>query len=76
MWPTAPPDVAGAPSRSRNRLIGVFALTLSIFFIEVFGALASNSFGLLADAGHVFTDAFGVGFAITAIWLAGRPATS
>ena len=31
---------------------------------------------LLADAGHVFTDVFGVGFAIAAIWIAGRPATS
>jgi cobalt-zinc-cadmium efflux system protein len=30
---------------------------------------------LLADAGHVFTDVFGIGFALAAIWIAGRPAS-
>ncbi|HET7677250.1 MAG TPA: cation diffusion facilitator family transporter [Candidatus Limnocylindrales bacterium] len=70
------PYVRSAAAVHRNRLIGVFALTLSIFVIEVVGALLSNSLALLADAGHVFTDVFGVGFALSAIWLAGRPATS
>ncbi len=70
------PHVHSAAAGHRNRLIGVFALTLSIFLIEVVGALLSNSLALLADAGHVFTDVFGVGFALTAIWFAGRPATS
>jgi len=36
----------------------------------------SNSLALVADAGHVFTDVFGIGLVLAAIWLAGRPATS
>lgn len=70
------PHIHSAAAAHRTRLIGVFLLTLSIFVIEVFGALASNSLALLADAGHVFTDVFGVGFALAAIWVAGRPVTS
>ena len=70
------PHVHSAAAGHRTRLIAVFGLTLSIFFIEIFGGLLSNSLALLADAGHVFTDVFGIGFALAAIWFAGRPATS
>ena len=70
------PHVHSAAAGHRNRLIVVFGLTLSIFLFEVVGGLVSNSLALLADAGHVFTDVFGIGFALAAIWLAGRPATS
>lgn len=65
-----------AAAGHRKRLLGVFGLTFSIFFIEVVGGLLSNSLALLADAGHVFTDVFGIGVALAAIWFAGRPATS
>ena len=70
------PHVHSAAAGHRKRLIAVFALTLSIFVFEVVGGLVSNSLALLADAGHVFTDVFGIGFALAAIWIAGRPATS
>ena len=70
------PHVHSAAAGHRNRLAGVFGLTLAIFVVEVIGGFASNSLALLADAGHVFTDVFGIGFALAAIWLAGRPATS
>lgn len=60
----------------RGRLIAVFVLTFSIFLVEVVGGLLSNSLALLADAGHVFTDVFGIGLALAAIWIAGRAATS
>jgi cobalt-zinc-cadmium efflux system protein len=70
------PHVHSAAGRHRNRLIAVFALTLSIFVVEVAGGLLSNSLALLADAAHVFTDVFGIGFALAAIWLASRPASS
>ena len=70
------PHVHSAAAGHRNRLVGVFGLTLAIFFIEIVGGLLSNSLALLADAGHVFTDVFGIGFALVAIWIAGRPATS
>ena len=70
------PHVHSAATSHRKRLIAVFGLTLSIFVFEVIGGLLSNSLALLADAGHVFTDVFGIGFALAAIWIAGRPATS
>ncbi|NJD27039.1 MAG: cation transporter [Chloroflexi bacterium] len=70
------PHVHTASARHRTRLIAVFGLTLAIFAVEVVGGLASNSLALLADAGHMFTDVFGIGFALGAIWIAGRPATS
>lgn len=70
------PHVHSAAAGHRKRLVVVFCLTLGIFFFEVIGGLLSNSLALLADAGHVFTDVFGIGFALAAIWIAGRPATS
>jgi cobalt-zinc-cadmium efflux system protein len=62
-----------AAAANRGRLIGVFVLSLGVFVIEVFGAIASNSLALLADAGHMLTDVSGIGLALLAIWFAGRP---
>ncbi|HET7180879.1 MAG TPA: cation transporter [Candidatus Limnocylindrales bacterium] len=56
--------------------MAVFGLTLASFVVEVIGGLLTNSLALLGDAGHVFTDVFGIGFALSAIWIAGRPAIS
>jgi cobalt-zinc-cadmium efflux system protein len=70
------PHTHSASARHRKRLIAVFAITLTIFVVEVVGGFLSNSLALLADAGHVFTDVFGIGFALAAIWIAERPATS
>jgi cobalt-zinc-cadmium efflux system protein len=70
------PHVHSAAAAHRTRLLGVFGLSLAVFVVEVVGSLLSNSLALLADAGHVFTDGFGMGLALAAIWIAGRPATS
>lgn len=70
------PHVHSAAAVHRKRLTAVFGVTLAVFVVEVIGGLLSNSLALLADAGHVFTDVFGIGFALAAIWIAGRPATS
>jgi cobalt-zinc-cadmium efflux system protein len=40
---------------------------------EVVGGLASQSLALLADAGHMVTDAVAIGLALLAIWIASRP---
>ena len=69
------PHTHSAAAGHRNRLVGVFGLTFAVFVIEIVGGLISNSLALLADAGHMFTDVFGIGFALAAIWIAGRPAT-
>ena len=70
------PHVHSAAAGHRNRLLAVFVLTVGIFVVEIVGGLASNSLALLADAGHVFTDVFGIGLALAAIWIAGRPASN
>lgn len=62
-------------SRHRRRLLIVLAITLGVFAIEVVGAIATDSLALLADAGHVLTDAGGVLLAVLAITLAARPST-
>jgi cobalt-zinc-cadmium efflux system protein len=58
----------------RRRLTLVLALTGGVFLLEVFGALVSGSLALLADAGHMATDALGIGLALGAVTLAQRPA--
>jgi cobalt-zinc-cadmium efflux system protein len=63
-----------AAAANRGRLATVFALTLSVFVVELVGGFVSNSLALLADAGHMFTDVAGIGLALLAIWFAGRPA--
>ena len=59
----------------RRRLALVLVITLTVMVGEVVGALVSGSLALLADAGHMLTDATGIGLALFASWLAGRPAT-
>jgi len=53
----------------------VFALTASYMVVEVVGGLVTGSLALLADAGHMLSDAFSLGLALVAVWLAQRPAT-
>jgi cobalt-zinc-cadmium efflux system protein len=58
----------------RGRLLAVFGLTLAIFAVEAIGGIAANSLALLADAGHLLTDVAGIGLALLAVWIGGRPA--
>jgi cobalt-zinc-cadmium efflux system protein len=50
-------------------------MTVMIFVLEVVGGLAANSLALFADAGHMLTDIAGIGLALGAIWISGRPAS-
>jgi cobalt-zinc-cadmium efflux system protein len=54
----------------------VLAITLTVVGAELVGGLLSGSLALLADAGHMLTDATGVMIALVASTLAGRPATN
>jgi len=53
----------------------VFVLTAAFMVVEAVGGLVTGSLALLADAGHMLSDAFSLGLALFAVWLAGRPAT-
>jgi len=59
----------------RGRLLAVLSITLTTLVVEVIGGLISGSLALLADAGHLLTDAAGVGLALLAAALSARPAT-
>lgn len=65
-----------ASGRHRGRLWIVFAITLSVMVAEVVFGIVSGSLALLADAGHMLTDVAGIGLALLAIKLAGRPASA
>ena len=64
-----------ATGANRNKLIAVLAITVSVMLIQAVGAWISGSLSLLADAGHMLSDAAGVGIALLAATLAARPAT-
>ena len=57
---------------SRGRLAVVLVLTVAVLVAEVIGAALSASLALLADAGHMATDALGIGLALGAVTLAQR----
>ncbi|HEY3546103.1 MAG TPA: cation diffusion facilitator family transporter [Propionicimonas sp.] len=65
-----------ATGRHRRRLVLVLTMTLSVVGVQVVGGLISGSLALLADAGHMLTDATGVAIALIASTLAARPATN
>ncbi len=51
-------------------------LTATYMIAEIVGGLAANSLALLADAGHMFSDAAALGLSLVAVILAQRPATT
>ncbi|HZA29263.1 MAG TPA: cation diffusion facilitator family transporter [Gammaproteobacteria bacterium] len=59
-----------------RRLGIVLALTLVYMTIEIIGSLLANSLALLADAGHMLSDAGALGLSLLALWIAQMPATS
>ena len=60
---------------SRGRLALVLALTSTVLVAEVVTGLLTGSLALLADAGHMLTDAIGLVIALTAAHLSTRPPT-
>ena len=64
-----------ATGKHRRRLITVLAITMAVVLIQVAGAALSGSLALLADAGHMLSDAAGVFIALLAAWIASRPAS-
>jgi len=66
----------GSASRRANRrsLTLVLILVATYMVAEIAGGLLTNSLALLADAGHMFSDAAALGLALFAIWFAARPA--
>jgi cobalt-zinc-cadmium efflux system protein len=59
----------------RRALTITFVLTAAFTVAEVVGGLMTGSLALLADAGHMLSDALSLGVALFAVWLAGTPST-
>ncbi|WP_454293620.1 cation diffusion facilitator family transporter [Salana multivorans] len=66
---------ATAGQRHRGRLVAALAITVTVMLVEVVAAWLTGSLALLADAGHMLSDAAGLTIALIATWLAARPAT-
>ena len=70
--------VRGATSSraaQRGRLGWALALTLAYMIAEIVGGYLADSLALLADAGHMFSDAAALGLSLFAVWIAQRPPT-
>ena len=66
---------ATAAARSRPVLALTLALTCAFMVVELLAALWTGSLALLADAGHMLTDAGALALALFAMWIAARPPT-
>jgi cobalt-zinc-cadmium efflux system protein len=66
----------GSPrSTNRTRLAWALALTLGYMAAEVVGGYLAGSLALLADAGHMFSDAAALALSLFAAWISSRPPT-
>lgn len=71
----APPRRGSSTFAHRVRLRWALALTLAYMLAEVLGGLWTGSLALLADAGHMLSDAAALGLSLFAVRIAQRPAT-
>ncbi|MFJ6217134.1 cation diffusion facilitator family transporter [Streptomyces sp. NPDC092296] len=58
----------------RGRLRFALCMTVTVLLAEVAGSFVTGSLALLADAGHMATDALGLGMALVAVHFANKPA--
>ncbi|MCD4523912.1 cation diffusion facilitator family transporter [Nocardioides sp. cx-173] len=65
---------AAGRAADRHRLRWVLGVTASVLAVELVGAYLTGSLALLADAGHMATDAGAVVLALGASYVASRPA--
>lgn len=63
-------------AQNRKRLALVLGLVSLYMVAEVVGGLLTNSLALLADAGHMLSDAGALALSLFAIWIAQRPPTA
>ncbi|MGZ8399133.1 MAG: cation diffusion facilitator family transporter [Gemmatimonadales bacterium] len=63
------------PAAPLPRLGLVLALTVAFMFVEAVGGWISGSLALLADAGHMLTDAGALGLTLLSAWIGLRPAS-
>ncbi len=67
---------AAGRAADRRRLLLVLLVTVAVVVVEAVGAWLSGSLALLADAGHMLTDAAGIAIALSASLIATRPVSA
>lgn len=65
----------GGSAVNRRRLAFTLVLVALYMVAEFVGGLLSGSLALLADAGHMLSDAAALGLSLFAIWISQRPPT-
>ena len=65
-----------ARSGNRKALAWALLITVSIMFLEFFGGLFTNSLALIADSGHMLSDAAALLLSLGVIWFAGKAASA
>src|SRR5947207_5692 len=65
----------GRREQNRARIAATLALTLVYMLAEAIGGWLADSLALMADAGHMLSDAAALGLSLFALWIAGRPPT-
>src|SRR5437660_3034510 len=68
-------DSPATDARTTRALRIALALTLVLLVAEAIGGWISNSLALLADAGHVLTDAGALGLSLFVAWFCRQPGT-
>jgi cobalt-zinc-cadmium efflux system protein len=66
---------SSSAERSTRALRAALILTLVLFVAEAIGGWVSNSLALLADAGHVLTDAGALALSLFVAWFGRQPVT-
>jgi len=61
---------------NKRTLALALGITAATVVVEIAGGLMSGSLALLADAGHMATDAGALGLSLFAFWLSSRPQTT
>src|SRR5688572_32744795 len=69
-------DHSALAEKSTRALRAAFVLTLVLFVAEAIGGWISNSLALLADAGHVLTDAAALSLSLFVAWFSRQPVTA
>lgn len=60
-------------SYTKRKLATVFAISVSIFVVELVGGILSNSLALISDSMHILVDFLAVGISLAAFSIAERP---
>lgn len=61
--------------RSRRLLALSLLITVTVLGAEIIGGILTGSLALIADAGHMGSDAAALALSLVAVWLASTPAT-